>query len=137
MVLLLLGSQKTNTCCRYCSLAPESKGFLMYSSHSLPVMNLENLIAVFTFPLSNIFLYFWMVICSWYANVSESNHCGQTLGSVLFFDKVIMLDKNNHKLFDTVLHAESILLIKTHKLLVLRFSIIDCISPSSCFGIYA
>ncbi len=136
MVLLFLGSRKTNTCCRYCSLAPESKGFLMYSSHSLLVMNLENLIAVFSFPLSNIFLYFWMVICSWYVNVSVSNHCGRTLGSFLFFDKVIMLDKNNHKLFDIVLRAESILLM-TYKLWVFRFSIIDCISPSSCLGKYA
>ncbi len=137
MVILLLGSRKTNTCCRYCSLAPESKVFLMYSSHSLLVMNLENPIAVFSFQFSNIFLYFWMVICSWYVNVSVSNHCGQTLGLFLFFDKVIMLDKNDHKLFDTVLRAESILLIETHKLWVFRFSIIDCVSPSSCFGIYA
>ncbi len=136
-VLLLLESCKTNICCRYCSLAPELKGFLMCSSHSLLVMNLENPIAVFLFPLSNIFLYFWMVICSWYVNMSVSNHCGQTLGSFLFFDKVIMLDKNNHKLFDTVLCTESILLIKTHKLWVFRFSKIDYISPSSCFGIYA
>ncbi len=109
----------------------------MYSSHSLLVMNLENPIAVFSFPLYNIFLYFWMVICSWYVNVLVSNHCGRTLGSFLFFDKVIMLDKNDHKLFDIVLRAESILLIETHKLWVFSFSIIDCISPWSCFGIYA
>ncbi len=135
-MLLYLGSCKTNTCCRYCSLAPESKEFLMYSSHSLLVMNLENLIAVFSFPFSNTFLYVLMVIYSWYMNVSVSNHCGRTLGSFLFFDKVIMLDKNDHKLFDIVLRTESILLINTHKLWVFRFSIIYCISPSSCLGIY-
>ncbi len=137
MVFFFLGSHKTDTCCRYCSLAPESEGFLMYSSHLLLVMNLENPIAVFSFPLSNTFLYFWMVICSWYVNVSVSNHYGQMLGSFLFFDKVIMLDKNDHKLFNIVLRAESILLIETHKLWVFRYSIIDCISSSSCFGIYA
>ncbi len=137
LVLLFLGSLKTDTCCRHCSLAPESKGFLMFSSHSLLVMNLEHPIAVFSFPLSNTFLYFWMVICSWYVNVSVSNHCGQTCGLFLFFDIVIMLNKNNHKLLDIVLRAESILLIETHKLWVFRFSIIDCISPSSCHGIYA
>ena len=48
-----------------------------------------------------------------------------------------MFDNHNHRVLDIVFCTESILLIKTHSLYALRFSIIGCMSPAICFGIYA
>ena len=102
LVVPLLVFQEPDTCCRYCSLAPKLKGFLMYWVYSSLVTNLEKPIAVFSFSVSISLLYLEgdLLLVSEHISI---HHSGQVSGLFLLLGLlwVITPDNYNHRVFDS------------------------------------